>query len=109
MRVDKEEDLKMKNTLKMKTTSKIKKTSRMKTTSKMRTTSRMKSPSKMKTASKTKTNIKDDIFMQRQLVQNFTYIMEWGQGTYTLTKHTRRWTYSTLRQLGQGDKTGTYT
>ena len=38
--------------------------------------------------------IKDDIFKQRRLVQNFIYIMEWGQGT--LTKRTRRWTYSAL-------------
>ena len=41
-------------------------------------------------------NRKDDIFMQRRLLENFTYIMEWGQGTCTLTKRTRRrWTYST--------------
>ena len=26
-----------------------------------------------------RTNRKDDIFMQRRLMQNFTYIMEWGQ------------------------------
>ena len=26
------------------------------------------------------TNRKDDIFMQRQLVQNFTFILEWGKG-----------------------------
>ena len=54
-----------------------------------------------------RTSRKDDIFMQRQLVQNFTYIMEWGQGTKaqrcnhlmtrTLTKCTWRWTYSALR------------
>ena len=43
-----------------------------------------------------RTKRKDDIFMQRRLVQNFTYIMEWGQGTCTLTKRTRRWTYSAL-------------
>ena len=42
------------------------------------------------------TNRKGDIFMQRQLVQNFTFILEWGQGTCSLTKHTRRWTYSTF-------------
>ena len=42
------------------------------------------------------TNRKDDIFMQRGLVQSFTYIMEWVQGTCTLTKRTRRWTYSAL-------------
>ena len=41
-----------------------------------------------------RTNRKDDIFMQRQLVQSFTYILEWGRGTCILTKHTRRWTYS---------------
>ena len=28
-----------------------------------------------------RTNRKDDIFMQTQLVQNFTFILEWGQGT----------------------------
>ena len=44
-----------------------------------------------------RTNRKDNIFMQRRLVQNFTYILEWGQGTFTLTKHTWRWTYSALR------------
>ena len=36
-----------------------------------------------------RTNRKDDIFMQSQLVQNFTFILEWGQGTCSLTKHTR--------------------
>ena len=41
-----------------------------------------------------RTNRKDDIFMQRRLVQNFTFILEWGQGTCSLTKHTRRWAYS---------------
>ena len=46
-----------------------------------------------------RTKRKDDIFMQRRLVQNFTYIMEWGQGTCTLTKRTRRWTYSALRHF----------
>ena len=40
------------------------------------------------------TNRKDDIFMQRRLVQIFTFILEVGQGTCSLTKHTRRWTYS---------------
>ena len=40
------------------------------------------------------TNRKDDILMQRRLVQSFTYILEWGRGTCLLTKHTRRWTYS---------------
>ena len=40
------------------------------------------------------TNRKDDIFMQRRLVQNFTFILEWGQGTCSLTKHTRRLAYS---------------
>ena len=43
-----------------------------------------------------RTNRKDNIFMQRRLVQSFTYILEWGRGTCTLTKHTRRWTYSAL-------------
>ena len=28
-----------------------------------------------------RTNRKVNIFMQRRLVENFTYIMEWGQGT----------------------------
>ena len=46
-----------------------------------------------------RTNRKDDIFMQRRLVQNCTYIMEWGQGTCTLTNRTRRWTYSALRHF----------
>ena len=40
-----------------------------------------------------RTNKKDDFFMQRRLVQNFTYIMERGQGTCILTKRTRRWFY----------------
>ena len=35
-----------------------------------------------------RTNRKDDIFMQRRLVQEFTHILEWGQGTCTLMKHT---------------------
>ena len=46
-----------------------------------------------------RTNRKDDTFMQRRLVQSFTYLLEWGQGTCTLTKHTRRWTYSALRHF----------
>ena len=37
---------------------------------------------------------KDNIFMQSRLVQNFTFILEWGQGTCSLTKQTRRWAYS---------------
>ena len=41
-----------------------------------------------------RTNRKDDFFMQRRLVQNFTFILEWGQGTCSLTKQTRRWAYS---------------
>ena len=40
------------------------------------------------------TNRKDDIFMQRRLVQNFTFILEWTQGTCLLTKHTLHWAYS---------------
>merc|ERR1711875_126900 len=28
--------------------------------------------------------------MQRRLVQNFTFILEWGHGTCSLTKHTWR-------------------
>ena len=41
-----------------------------------------------------RTNRKDDIFMQRQLAQNFAFILEWGQGTCSLMKHTRRWACS---------------
>ena len=41
-----------------------------------------------------RTNRKDDVFMQRRLVQNFTFILELGQGTYSLTKHRQRWAYS---------------
>ena len=44
-------------------------------------------------------NRKDDIFKQRWLVQSFTYIFEWGQGTCTLKKQTRHWTYSALRHF----------
>ena len=40
-----------------------------------------------------RTNRKDDIVMERRLVQNFTFILEWGPGTCSLTKHTRRWKY----------------
>ena len=29
-----------------------------------------------------RTNRKDDIFMQRRLVQNFAFILEWGQETF---------------------------
>ena len=43
--------------------------------------------------------VKDDLFMQRRLVQNSTFILKWGQGTCSLTKQTRRWTYSALRYL----------
>ena len=41
-----------------------------------------------------RTNRKDDIFMQRRLVQNSLFILEWGQGTCSLVKHTWRWAYS---------------
>ena len=41
-----------------------------------------------------RTNRKDDICMQRRLVQNLTFILEWGQGTCSLTKHTQHWAYS---------------
>ena len=41
-----------------------------------------------------RTNRKDDIFMQRRLVQNFVFLLEWGQGTCSLVKHTWRWAYS---------------
>ena len=41
-----------------------------------------------------RTKRKDNFFMQRRLVQNFTFILEWGQRTCSLTKHTWRWTYS---------------
>ena len=34
-----------------------------------------------------RTNRKDDICLQRRLVQNFTFILEWGQGTCSLTMH----------------------
>merc|ERR1712115_317943 len=39
--------------------------------------------------------------MQRRLLQSFTYILEWGRGTCTLTKHTRRWTYPALRHFSR--------
>ena len=52
------------------------------------------------------TNRKDDIFMQRRLVQSFTYILELGQGTCTLTKHTWRWTYSAFRHFFSEKQTG---
>ena len=42
----------------------------------------------------TRTNRKEDIFMQRRLLQNFTFILEWGHGTCSLTKHTWCWAYS---------------
>ena len=41
-----------------------------------------------------RTNRKDNIFMQWRLLQNLTFILEWGQGTCSLTKQTRRWAYS---------------
>ena len=44
-----------------------------------------------------RTNRKDDIFMQRRLVQNFTFILEWGQGICSLTKNTCRWTNYALQ------------
>ena len=43
-----------------------------------------------------RTNRKDDIFMQRRLVQNFTFMLELGQETCLLTKHTWCWIYSAL-------------
>ena len=46
-----------------------------------------------------RTNRNDDIFMQRRLVQSFTFILEFGRRTCTLTKHTQHWTYSTLRHF----------
>ena len=45
------------------------------------------------------TNRKDDIFMQRRLVQNFAYILEWGKGMCEFTKHTHHWRYSALRHF----------
>ena len=45
-------------------------------------------------------------------VQSFTYILMWGRGNCTLTKRTRRWTYSALRhylrggQMGSAEKEG---
>ena len=44
---------------------------------------------------------KTKFFMQRRLLQSFTYVLEWRPGTCTLTKHTRRWTYSALRHFFQ--------
>ena len=44
-------------------------------------------------------NRKDDIFMQRRLVQSFIYILEWERGTCTLTKHTQCWIHSALRHF----------
>ena len=41
-----------------------------------------------------RTNRKDKIFMQKRLVQNFTFILELGPGTCSLTKHTWHWEYS---------------
>ena len=35
-----------------------------------------------------RTNRKDNIFMQRRLVQSLTYVLEWGPGTCTLTNLT---------------------
>ena len=32
-----------------------------------------------------RTKRKDDIFKQRRLVQNFTFLLEWGQGTFSCT------------------------
>ena len=46
-----------------------------------------------------RTNRKDNIFMQRRPVQKFTFILEWGPGTCSLTKHTWHWTYSALVYL----------
>ena len=34
------------------------------------------------------TNRKDDIFMQRRLVQNFTFILEWGKDLFIDKAHT---------------------
>ena len=41
-----------------------------------------------------RTNRKYNLFMQRRLVQNFSYIFELDQGTCPLTKPTRRLAYS---------------
>ena len=43
-----------------------------------------------------RTNIKDDIFMQRQLGQIFTCIQEWGQGTCKKSKPFPARAYTTL-------------
>ena len=40
-----------------------------------------------------RTKRKYNIFMQRRLVKNFTFILEWGQGTCSLMKHTLRCTF----------------
>ena len=37
--------------------------------------------------------------MQRRLVQNFTFILKWGQGTCSFTKHTRRWAWAYSQYL----------
>ena len=54
---------------------------------------------KIRSIAHVRTNRKDDIFMQRRLVQNFTFILVCGQGTCSLTKHTLRWTCSALRYV----------
>ena len=41
-----------------------------------------------------RTNRKDDNFIQRRLAKNLTFILEWGQGTCSLTKQTWCWAYS---------------
>ena len=46
-------------------------------------------------------NIKEDIFMQRRILQSFTYIFKWRPGIMNVyigvAKHTRRWTYFALQ------------
>ena len=46
-----------------------------------------------------RTNRKDNIFLQRRRAKRLTDTLEWGKGTCTLPKHTRRWTYSALRYI----------
>ena len=38
-----------------------------------------------------RTNRKDDIFMKRRLVQNFTFILEWGQGDFFIDEAHTAW------------------
>merc|ERR1711954_525359 len=46
--------------------------------------------------------------MHRRLLQSFTYLLKWGRGTCTLTKHTRCWTYSALRYFFNSQQIGIF-